>query len=44
MLQYTTMESIAGGIFVKTSSGEDHHRVAIFGGGGVIKKATMRTF
>jgi hypothetical protein len=35
--QYTSTDSTVGGVFVKTSSGEDHHRVAIFGGGGVIK-------
>lgn len=35
--QYTSTDSTVGGVFAKTSSGEDHHRVAIFGGGGVIK-------
>jgi hypothetical protein len=35
--QYTSTDSTVGGVFAKTSSGEDHHRVSVFGGGGVIK-------
>ena len=36
-VQYTSTDSTVGGVFAKTSFGEDHHRLIAFAGGGVIK-------
>lgn len=35
--QYTSTDSTIGGAFAKVSFGADHHRVAVFAGGGIIK-------
>jgi hypothetical protein len=36
-VQYTSTDSTVGGVFAKTSFGEDQHRLIAFAGGGVIK-------